>query len=192
MKNRITGKKWSLPVIFCLLSMALSGCFLDGGRETLDKDVLRVGMNLNIEKMCYLSEEDNQPEGFEVELAQILAEKMGMELEIVDTTQENLLKSLDGEIYDCVLSGVGLGQWNQIHYGHTQPYLDISSVQDQIGREEEDTQIAAFTKKGNSLAGTLEEKLEALKEDGTLSELSGKYFGKDITLSGQGNRKEIN
>ena len=78
------------------------------------------GMHLDIDKMCYLSPEDNQPEGFEVELAGLLAEKMGMELEIVDTTEENLLKSLDGEVYDCVLSSVGLSQWNTIHYGHTQ------------------------------------------------------------------------
>ena len=55
-------------------------------------------------------------------------------------------------------------------------------MQDQIGAEEEENQIAAFTRKENSLADTLEENLEELKEDGTLSELSDKYFGKDITI----------
>ena len=144
-------------------------------------DLHRVGMHLDIDKMCYLSQEDNQPEGFEVELAGLLADKMGMELEIVDTTEENLLKSLDGEVYDCVLSSVGLSQWNTIHYGHTQPYLDLSSIEKGSG-DEEDTRIAAFTKKGNSLADTLEENLEELKEDGTLSQLSSKYFGEDLTM----------
>ena len=129
----------------------MSGCSMGMGRETLENDVLRVGMHLDIDKMCYLSKEDNQPEGFEVELAGILADKMGMELEIVDTTEENLLKSLDGEVYDCVLSSVGLSQWNTIHYGHTRPYLDLSSVEEESGTEG-DTQIAAFTRKGNSLA----------------------------------------
>ena len=114
-------------------------------------------------------------------LAGLLADKMGMELEIVDTTEENLLKSLDGEVYDCVLSFVGLSQWNTIHYGHTQPYLDLSSIEKGSG-DEEDTRIAAFTKKGNSLADTLEENLEELKEDGTLSQLSSKYFGEDLTI----------
>ena len=70
-----------------------------------------------------------------MELAGILADKMGMELEIVDTTEENLLKSLDGEVYDCVLSSVGLSQWNTIHYGHTRPYLDLSSVEEESGTE---------------------------------------------------------
>ena len=69
-----------------------------------------------------------------------------MELEIVDTTEENLLKSLDGEVYDCVLSSVGLSQWNTIHYGHTRPYLDLSSVEEESGAEG-DTQIAALPEK---------------------------------------------
>ena len=60
----------------------MTGCSMGMGRETLETDVLRVGMHLDIDKMCYLSPEDNQPEGFEVELAGLLAEKMGMELEI--------------------------------------------------------------------------------------------------------------
>ncbi len=181
MKTKRKGKSACLLLLICIGILAMTGCSMEMGRETLETDVLRVGMHLDIDKMCYLSQEDNQPEGFEVELAGLLADKMGMELEIVDTTEENLLKSLDGEVYDCVLSSVGLSQWNTIHYGHTQPYLDLSSIEKGSG-DEEDTRIAAFTKKGNSLADTLEENLEELKEDGTLSQLSSKYFGEDLTM----------
>ena len=181
MKTKRKGKSVCLLLLICIGILAMTGCSMEMGRETLETDVLRVGMHLDIDKMCYLSQEDNQPEGFEVELAGLLADKMGMELEIVDTTEENLLKSLDGEVYDCVLSSVGLSQWNTIHYGHTQPYLDLSSIEKGSG-DEEDTRIAAFMKKGNSLADTLEENLEELKEDGTLSQLSSKYFGEDLTM----------
>ena len=181
MKTKRKGRSACLLLLICIGILAMTGCSMEMGRETLETDVLRVGMHLDIDKMCYLSQEDNQPEGFEVELAGLLADKMGMELEIVDTTEENLLKSLDGEVYDCVLSFVGLSQWNTIHYGHTQPYLDLSSIEKGSG-DEEDTRIAAFTKKGNSLADTLEENLEELKEDGTLSQLSSKYFGEDLTM----------
>lgn len=181
MKTKRKGRSACFLLLICIGILAMTGCSMEMGRETLETDVLRVGMHLDIDKMCYLSQEDNQPEGFEVELAGLLADKMGMELEIVDTTEENLLKSLDGEVYDCVLSSVGLSQWNTIHYGHTQPYLDLSSIEKGSG-DEEDTRIAAFTKKGNSLADTLEENLEELKEDGTLSQLSSKYFGEDLTI----------
>ena len=181
MKTKRKGKSACLLLLICIGILAMTGCSMEMGRETLETDVLRVGMHLDIDKMCYLSQEDNQPEGFEVELAGLLADKMGMELEIANPTEENLLKSLAGEVYACVLSSVGLSQWNTIHYGHTQPYLDLSSIEKGSG-DEEDTRIAAFTKKGNSLADTLEENLEELKEDGTLSQLSSKYFGEDLTM----------
>lgn len=181
MKIKRKGGSAGLLLLICAGLLFMAGCSVELGRETREADVLRVGMHLEIDKMCYLSPEDNQPEGFEVELAGLLADKMGMELEIVDTTEENLLKSLDGEVYDCVLSAVGLSQWNTIHYGYTQPYLELSPAEEGSG-EEEDTRIAAFTKKGNSLADTLEGYLEELKQDGTLSQLSSKYFGKDLTI----------
>lgn len=181
MKKIYKERSAGLWLVIFIGILTLTGCSMGTGRETQENDVLRVGMHLDIDKMCYLSPEENKPEGFEVELAGMLADKMGLELEIVDTKEENLLKSLDGEVYDCVLSSAGISQWNTIHYDHTQPYLDLSSEEKKNGGDE-DTRIAAFTKKGNSLSDTLEEHLEELKEDGTLSQLSDKYFGKDLTI----------
>lgn len=180
MKKNSKGIRAGIWLLLWAGLLSMSGCSMRIGRETLEKDVLRVGMHLDIDQMCYLSAKDNQPEGFEVELAGLLAEKMGMELEIVDTSRENLLKSLDGEVYDCVLSSVAMSQWNTIHYGHTRPYLELPSAEEEGGNRE-DSRIAAFTRKGSPLKDTLEENLEELKEDGTLTRLSDKYFGKDLT-----------
>ena len=120
-----------------------------------------------------------------MELAGKLAEKMGLELEIVDTSEENLLKSLDADLYDCVISSVGLSDWNEAHYSHTSPYADISSVKEKTGQDTEYTELAVFTKKGNPMTKKLEENLQELKKDGTLKELSQKYFEKDITVAAQ-------
>lgn len=170
-----------LPVLTVLM---LSGCLgqQDKGAEPLEKGILKVGMNLNIPSMCYLSEETSKPEGFEVEVAQKLAEKLGLELEIIDTSEKNLLKSLDGELYDCVISAVGLADWNESHYGCTEAYADISSVKDKTGLDTEFNKIAVFTKKYNAMTEELNKQLEALKKDGTLKSISEKYFGKDIIL----------
>lgn len=168
--------------LLCICLWSLAACSLkEGNGQTLESGVLKVGMDLQIEPMCYLSEETSKPEGFDVELASALAEAMDLELEIVDTSQENLLKSLDGDIYDCVISGVGLSKWNETHYSHTQVYGDVGAVKDQISMELTDTRLAVFTKKGNSLRDILDQKLEKLKEDGTLKGISEKYFGEDIT-----------
>lgn len=170
----------ALFLILCLSCAVFAGCG-DKEAKLVEKGVLKVGMNLETEGLCALSQETSKPEGFEVELAQKLADKLGLEIEIVDATEENLLKSLDGEIYDCAISGIGLSKWNDRHYSHTEAYGDLSKIQDKTGKKAKYTDIAVFTKKYNPLVEKLEEKLQELKKEGVLKELSEKYFEKDIT-----------
>lgn len=178
-------RKGILMLVCMALLISLTACEQLELREAkpIEQGILKVGMNLQIPGMCYLSEETSKPEGFEVELAQMLADKMKLELEIVDTSEENLLKSLDGDLYDCVISAVGLADWNETHYDHTTAYAEIVSVKEQTGITGTDTKIAVFTKKYNLMKDELETKLQMLRNDGSLKELSEKYFGKDITIS---------
>lgn len=191
----ISKKEWIADMKIIKKSMAvLAAVILMTGLAACDdmklreakpvtQGVLRVGMNLDIPSMCYLSEETSNPEGFEVEVAQKLADKLNLELEIVDTSEKNLLKSLDADLYDCVISAVGISDWNDTHYEHTTPYADISSVSDRTGITSKYTKIAVFTKKYNLMKDELEAKLQMMRNDGSLKELSEKYFGKDIIIS---------
>lgn len=191
----ISKKEWIADMKIVKKSMAvLAAVILMTGLAACDdmklreakpvtQGVLRVGMNLDIPSMCYLSEETSNPEGFEVEVAQKLADKLNLELEIVDTSEKNLLKSLDADLYDCVISAVGISDWNDTHYEHTTPYADISSVSDRTGITSKYTKIAVFTKKYNLMKNELEAKLQMMRNDGSLKELSEKYFEKDIIIS---------
>lgn len=178
-------KKSMAVLVVVILMTGLAACDDMKLREAkpVTQGVLRVGMNLDIPSMCYLSEETSNPEGFEVEVAQKLADKLNLELEIVDTSEENLLKSLDADLYDCVISAVGILDWNDTHYEHTTPYADISSVSDRTGITSKYTKIAVFTKKYNLMKDELEAKLQMMRNDGSLKELSDKYFEKDIIIS---------
>ena len=94
---------------------------------------------------------------------------------------ENLLKSLDADLYDCVISAVGTAQWNKTHYSYTRSYADIASVKDQIEGESQYTELAVFTKKGSSLRENLDAELEKLLKNGKVKEISEKYFQQDIS-----------
>lgn len=178
-------KKSMAVLVVVILMTGLAACDDMKLREAkpVTQGVLRVGMNLDIPSMCYLSEETSNPEGFEVEVAQKLADKLNLELEIVDTSEKNLLKSLDADLYDCVISAVGISDWNDTHYEHTTPYADISSVSDRTGITSKYTKIAVFTKKYNLMKDELEAKLQMMRNDGSLKEFSEKYFEKDIIIS---------
>lgn len=183
MKKGNVIKVWFLAVFMGVLLTGLVGCgFKNEKARTLEKGVLKVGMNLNVPYMSFLSDETNKPEGFDVDIAENLAKKMGIKLEIIDTSEKNLLKSLDGEIYDCAISAIGTAEWNEHHYSCTDVYADISSVEEEIGFKAEYPEIAVFTKKDNLLVQVLDEKLRELKKDGTLRKISQKYFEKDITI----------
>lgn len=166
-----------------VILLCFSGCSIGKSEaRPIENGTLKVGMNLQLDKMCYVSPESSMPEGFEVEVAQKVAEKLELKLEIVDTSEDNLLKSLDADLYDCVISAVGLADWNESHYSHSDAYADISGIEDVVGVNTDNTKIAVFTKKNNPMADEINKKLIELRKDGSLSEISKKYFEKDIII----------
>ncbi len=180
-------KIWKVLCILCsmvIFILSLGGCQIEKKKARLiENGTLKVGMNLQIDKMCYVSPESSMPEGFEVEVAKKIAEKLELKLEIIDTSEENLLKSLDAELYDCVISSVGIENWNESHYSHTDAYADITEIQDVIGIGTKNTKIAVFTKKNNPMVDKINKTLLELRKDGSLGEISKKYFEKDIVIS---------
>ena len=97
-----------------LTAAVLTGCGApkdcegEGKITTIEKGVLKVGINLNDGSMGYVDESTAKPAGFAPDTAAKVAEKLGLSLEIIDTTEENLLNSLDADLYDCVISTVGI------------------------------------------------------------------------------------
>ena len=120
---KITKRKMTAFLLATVLMLvSLSGCGTvntssNGSISTIEKGVLKVGMNLKDSPMSYLNTDTARPDGFEAKVAEQVAEKLGLKLEIVDTTQKNLLKSLDADIYDCVISNVGMTEENCEKYG---------------------------------------------------------------------------
>ena len=136
-----------------------------------------------IASMGYVDESTAKPAGFAPDTAAKVAEKLGLSLEIIDTTEENLLNSLDADLYDCVISTVGITEWNKEHYSATKAYADVSSVQDKLGEKAEYTKLAVFGKKGSCLIPAIQNQaLSPVIQDGTLSEISKKYLEKDIII----------
>lgn len=183
-------KRKTMALLFCMVLAVtlLSACGTentssDGSISTIEKGVLKVGMNLNDSPMSYLNTGTARPDGFEAKVAEQVAEKLGLKLEIVDTTQKNLLKSLDAEIYDCVISSVGMTEENCEKYQATNAYADVSVIKDKLTEKPEVSKIAIFGKKNSALIQAIEtQALEPLKEDGTLSEISKSCLGEDIIV----------
>jgi ABC-type amino acid transport substrate-binding protein len=78
-----------------------SGSVLD---EIIERGELRVGMTLQFEPEMYL-DEDGNPAGYDVELLNLLATDLGVEL------------SIENQEFDALIPGLLAGQWDMISVG---------------------------------------------------------------------------
>ena len=102
-----------------------------------ESKVLRVGMECAYAPFNWTQETDTTPDGsvaapiygsdyyaygYDVAVAQMLAEEMGMELEIHKVEWSSIGISMDAGDYDCIIAGMGRTAEREMSYGFTEPY----------------------------------------------------------------------
>ncbi|MCL2138247.1 MAG: transporter substrate-binding domain-containing protein, partial [Treponema sp.] len=78
-------------------SMTVSDSF------TLKPGVLSVGVEIGYPPMEYLDSDGVTPVGFDISMAEALAEKMGLEVEFIDTAWAGIFAGVDTDKYDCII-----------------------------------------------------------------------------------------
>lgn len=200
--------------------------------------------------------------GYDVEVAQAVAEKLGVKAEFIETKWDSIIAGLDAERFDIIVNQVGVTEERQKKYSFSTPYTytkgaliivgsnkDINSFEDLSGKKsaqsltsnwatlaesygaelvgadgfsqsidlvlagradatindnltyydyitqqpDADVKIATLSKEtsknailirqGNdTLVGGIDAALAELAEEGTLKEISEKYFGVDVSV----------
>ena len=102
-----------------------------------DGDVLRVGMECAYAPFNWTQDTDTTPDGskaepiygsdyyaygYDVAVAQKLAEQMGMKLEIHKVEWSSIGISMDAGDYDCIIAGMGKTKEREQAYAFTEPY----------------------------------------------------------------------
>lgn len=96
---------------------------------TLCKDgVLMVGTEIGYPPMEYFDTDGATPIGFDMELAQALADEMGLKLELVDTAWDGIFAGVDTDKYDVILSSVSWLQERDEKYLLSKPYVANAPV----------------------------------------------------------------
>ena len=65
---------------------------------------------------------DTYAYGYDVAVAQMIAEELGMELEIHKVEWSSIGTSLDAGVYDCIIAGMGRTEERELSYSFTEPY----------------------------------------------------------------------
>ncbi len=105
--------------------------------EEGEKAVLRVGMECAYAPFNWTQDADTTPDGskaepifnsdfyaygYDVAVAQMLAEEMGMDLEIHKVEWSSIGISMDSGEYDCIIAGMGRTAEREMAYSFTEPY----------------------------------------------------------------------
>lgn len=144
-------KMLSSLLVTAMVAFALAGCGssaetaqTSGSGQTSEasqtgeeSNVLRVGMECayapfnwtqeteevaNGEKAVPIYGTEFYAYGYDVMVAQMLAEEMGMELEIHKVEWDSIGLSMDSGVYDCIIAGMGKTAERAQSYSFTEPY----------------------------------------------------------------------
>ena len=131
-----------ISLVFCLCACAASA------------ETLTVGLNAEFAPFEYV-DDNGEIAGFDVDLINAMAEKMGMEVEIEDMYFDGLLGALSSDMVDCLITGMTITEERQEQVDFTEPYFSATQ--------------AVVVLKGNDSIKTLEDLQgkKAAVQDGT-------------------------
>lgn len=120
-----------------LMTMVLAAGCGSNRADSEDDNVLRVGMECNYVPFNWTQETEELSDGskavpiygsdfyaygYDVAVAQMLADEMGMKLEIHKVDWSSIGTSLDAGDYDAIIAGMGRTAEREISYSFTEPY----------------------------------------------------------------------
>lgn len=108
-------------IFVLLLTVVLTGCQAAEEQSVLDKDVIKVGMELKYPPF-ETKDSDGNPDGASVMLAKALGEYLGKDVEFVDTPYPSLIPSLETGKIDMIISSMTITQARQEKVDFSDPY----------------------------------------------------------------------
>ncbi|MDR2701122.1 MAG: ABC transporter substrate-binding protein [Spirochaetaceae bacterium] len=120
--------KIALLGIAVLICLAACKPKVERGELTMKKGFLMVGMEIGYPPMEYFAEDGKTPIGFDVEMAKALADKLGLQVEYVDTAWDGIFAGVETDKYDCIMSSVTYTEERAKRYNFTRPYVVNSQL----------------------------------------------------------------
>ncbi len=130
---------------------------------TLQKGKLLMGSDTTYPPFESIGD-DGKPEGFDVDIATEIAERLGLELEVVTTAWDGIIPGLKADKYDIIMSAMTITDERLEEIDFSDPYIDSNQ--------------SIAVKKGNT-----DIKSEA--------DLAGKVVGVQVDTTGQFTAEEI-
>jgi cystine transport system substrate-binding protein len=154
--------KWmkSLALVGALQLAAFTSAYAQSELDQVKKvGVFKVGTEGTYAPFTY-HDDSGALAGFDVEIAQAIAAKLGVKVEFVEGQWDGLIAGLDANRYDSVINEVGITEARKAKYDFSNPYIASKAVLIVRG---DNTQVKTFDDlKGRKAAQTLTSNFGAL------------------------------
>jgi len=114
-----------LVFLFVFFALSFTSCKKPQQSLTIKEGILSVGIEIGYPPMEYYDTDGVTPIGFDIELTQAIAERLGLEINYIDTAWEGILAGLDANRYDIAVN-ITILPARQERYNFTKPYIDSS------------------------------------------------------------------
>lgn len=128
MKKKVVGVLVALSMFMSMTACGSSAETTAADAATIKDGVLMVGLEIGYPPMEYFDTDGATPIGFDVEIAGALADYLGLELELVDTSWDGIFAGVDTGKYDCIISSVSITPEREEQFSMTRPYVSNHTV----------------------------------------------------------------
>jgi len=121
-------KKSTFICIFLIISLTavFVGCTRQEQRSlTITEGILSVGVEIGYPPMEYYDTDGVTLIGFDIEMTRTIAQRLGLEVNFIDTTWDGIFAGLDAGRYDIAVNITILPE-RQRRFNFTNPYIDSS------------------------------------------------------------------
>jgi ABC-type amino acid transport substrate-binding protein len=140
--------------------------------EVNDRDELRIAVEGELAP--YHFTKGGKLTGFDIELGEMLAQEMDLNVDFITTDASDLMQGVEGDKYDMALNRIVVTPELKQHVDFSEPYS-------YSGTHPGEAIAIAFQKGNPAFQGLLDRALERIKADGRLSALSEKWLGVDTS-----------
>ncbi|MBT0769035.1 amino acid ABC transporter substrate-binding protein [Kineosporia sp. J2-2] len=129
----MTSKRFLIAPVAALMVLGLAACGSDSGGSSgsgssENKEPLKVATEGTYAPFTFHDEKTNELTGYDVEVVEAVAEKLGREVEFSETTWDSIFAGLEAKRYDVIANQVSITDERTAKYSFSQPYTVSSGV----------------------------------------------------------------
>ena len=123
--------KTPLKIVAAALALQAAASLPVHAGETLDKiktaGTIRIGTEGTYAPFTF-HDQSNKLVGFDVEIGEAVAEKLGVKAEFIEGKWDGLIAGIDADRYDAVINQVGITDARKQKYDFSEPYIASKAV----------------------------------------------------------------